>query len=250
MEPYDEPHTGFWRPITIAAGVALLIVLLLLGFVFLGNSGKSLRAASQPAPASTSANNGTATPTTTATTTSSGCSLPPGNQTIPELTPQRIRWSIYETVALPVSKTAGPQKLNGDIARCYAHDPLGALIAATQLSARLVLSPSTDVAAQQVVPGPGQSAFIAQDKQAIKTQGSAVPGNYAQFAGFKYVTYTPALAVIEMATQGSNGAYQATTVTVSWVDGDWKLVLQPNGATSPNTLPLSSINGYSTWAGV
>ena len=248
-QPYNEPRSGFWGRGTIAAGAVIVILLLLLGYVLWGRNGNQTAAPTPPTTATHgsrptgggSGGGGTAT----------SCNLPAGDESVPEATPQGIRWSIYQTVALPSSPTAGPEKYGVDVARCYAHDPLGALIAASQLSARLVLSPSTDVAAQQVVPGPGQRAFITQDEQAIKAQGgNASPGDFTQLAGFKYVTYSPSLAVIELATQGSNGAYQATTVTVAWVQGDWKLVLQPNGATSPNALPLSSIVGYSTWAGV
>lgn len=246
---------GFWGRSTITAGIVLLAVLIaaiaLIVVEVGGGSGGSHTAASKPRNTPSSSPGGSSATTTTATGTDTSCSLPPGNQAVPGYTPAGITWRIYQTIALPYSPTYGPQYVNGDIARCYAHDPTGALIAATQLSARIVASPSTDVAKQQVVPGPGRAAFIAKDSQALKSQqGGNTPGSFAQFAGFKYVTYTPATAVVELVTEGTNGAYQADAVTVAWANGDWELVLQPDGSTSPNAFPVTSLAGFAGWAGV
>jgi len=253
MDPYDEPHSGFWRPTTIGAGVVLLIVLLLLGFVFFGNgNGKSGHsAASQPSSApNASSTAGGARSTTTARTTSSRCSLTAGNQAIPEVTPQGITWKLYQTVALPYSATAGPQIVNGDIARCYAHSPLGALIAASQIQARYLIAPDwRAVVAEQVMPGPGRSVYVTNRAKAGNPGGNQ-PGDYNQLAGFKFVTYSPAVAVIEFVSQATGGAMQAITATVDWSGGDWKLRLQPDGGESPNALPVTSLVGFSTWSGV
>jgi len=247
---------GFWGRGTITAGIVLVAVLIaaiaLIVVEVGGGSGGSHTAAPKPRSTPTGSPEGSSS-STTATTTGTGasCSLPAGNQAVPDYTPAGITWQIFQTIALPYSPTYGPQHVSGDIARCYAHDPTGALIAATQLSARVVASPNTDVAEQQVVPGPGRAAFIAKDSQALKNQqGGNTPGSFAQFAGFKYVTYTPATAVVELVTQGSNGGYQAEAVTVAWTNGDWKLVLQPDGSTSPNAFPVTSLAGFAGWAGV
>ncbi|MDQ2729061.1 MAG: hypothetical protein M3Y91_14660 [Actinomycetota bacterium] len=252
MDSYAVDEPGFWRPATIAAGIILLLVLFAGAFVIIveqGGGSNTHPGAQQPTPGSVQTGGGTPSSATPPTTAGTGthCSLPAGDQTVPQATPQGITWQIYQTVALPFSKTYGPQVIDGDIARCYAHDPLGALLAATQLSIRVVASPSTDVAREQVVPGPGQTAFISQD---VQTPGGNTPGTFAQIAGFKFVTYSPATAVIEIATRETNGNYQAGAVTVEWMNGDWKLLLQPTGGTSPNVLPLSSLVGFSTWAGV
>lgn len=246
---------GFWGRGTITAGIVLLAVLIaaiaLIVVEVGGGSGSSHTAAPQPTSTPTGSPGGASSSTTATTGTDTSCSLPAGNQAVPDYTPAGITWRIYQTIALPYSPTYGPQYVDGDIARCYAHDPTGALIAASQISARLVAAPSTDVAKAQVVPGAGQQAFISKDSEALKNQqGGNTPGSFAQFAGFKYVTYTPATAVVEMVTQGSNGGYQAEAVTVAWANGDWKLVLQPDGSTSPNAFPVTSLAGFAGWAGV
>jgi hypothetical protein len=254
MEPYNEPRRSFWRRGTIAAGVLLLIVLLLLAYIGFGRNGSNHTGTPTPSSASTvtpgSTNTGSTGPTTTGQAGPAACDLSDFDQSIPEVTPQGITWNLYQTVALPSSSTAGPEIVDGDVARCFAHTPLGALIAATQISFRLVLAPSTDVAVEEVIPGPGRNLFIAADEKALKSSSGNQPGDYDQSAGFKFVTYSPAVAVIELATKSDSGALQASTVTVDWSQDDWKLALEPNGDTTPNVLPLSSLVGYSIWAGV
>ena len=38
--------------------------------------------------------------------------------------------------------------------------------------------------------------------------------------------------------------------TVQWLNGDWRLVLQPSGADSGPAQPVSSTVGYIAWGGV
>ena len=254
MEPYNEPRRSFWGRGTIAAGVLLLIVLLLLAYIVFGRNGSNHTSTPTPSSASTttpgSPNTGSTPSTTAGQTKPTSCNLPDSDQTIPEVTPQGITWSLYQTVALPSSSTAGPEIVDGDIARCYAHTPTGALIAASQLSARYLIAPNwRAVVDQQVVPGVGRTTYIAERAQ-VSNQGGNQPGDYDQYAGFKFVTYSPAVAVIEFVARSDSGSMQATTSTVDWLSGDWKLQLQPNGSDSPNVLPVTSLVGYSTWSGV
>lgn len=244
---------GFWGRGTITAGIVLLAILIAaiaLIVVEVGGSGGSHTAASKPRSTPSSSPGGSSSPTTAATGTDTSCSLPAANQSVPDYTPPGITWRIYQTVALPYSPTYGPQQVNGDIARCYAHDPTGALIAASQIGVRYLIAPQWQkVVDHQVVANAGRSVYIS-NRAKVSNQGGNQPGNYNQFAGFKYVTYSPAQAVIELVTTSSSGAMQATTVTVDWVSGDWRLLLQPDGGTSPNAFPVTSLAGFASWAGV
>lgn len=252
MDSYNVDEPGFWRPSTIAAGVVLLLVLIA-GAVLLvvrtgGGSSASQPTAAQPSPATSSPVGGTsATTSTTSVATQTGCSLPAGSQAVPEMTPQGINWQLYQTVALPYSTADGPQIVDGDIARCYAHNPVGALIAASQLSVRYAVGPDVrQVLQEQVMPGPGRDAALQQTSRPTSIPSG---GSYGQFAGFKFVTYSPAVAVVEFVSKAPDASEVALPVTVDWSDGDWKLQLQPDGSESPNALPVTSLVGFSTWSG-
>lgn len=246
-----DTQRGFWRPGTVAAGVILLLVVLA-GVVLVivhtgrGGGGKASTAPRPPAVTTPSSTAMSASPTAAG----SGCSVPAGSQAVPDVTPPGISWNLYQTVALPSSTTAGPTKVAGDVARCYAHSPLGALLAASQIQYRYLIAPDwKSVLAAQVVDNPGRAAY-SKVRAANGNPGGNQPGDYDQLAGFKFVTYSPTQAVIEFVLKSSAGAMQAGTTTVNYVGGDWKLQLQPDGSDSPTLLPVASLVGYSVWAGV
>jgi hypothetical protein len=247
-QPYNEPHSGFWGRGTITAGIVVLIILLLLGWVLWGRNGN--HTAAPPTPTTTThgsqpTGNGLGGDGTTTT-----CNLPAGDQTVPEATPQGITWQLYQTVAVPYSKTDGPEIVDGDVARCYAHNPVGALLAVSQLGFRFLIAPDwRTVVQQQVVPNAGRSVYVSLRAQASNPGGNTA-GTYNQLAGFKFLTYSPAAAVVDLVSKSGSGVMQVTTASVEWLNGDWKLELEPNGSESANALPVTSLVGFSTWSGV
>ncbi|MDQ6740765.1 MAG: hypothetical protein M3021_10505 [Actinomycetota bacterium] len=161
-----------------------------------------------------------------------------------------MNWQLYQTVALPYSTSYGPQHIEGDVARCYSHDPVGALFAASQIGARYLIAPNWQaVVSRQVVDNAGRTKFSSL-RQAAGNPGGNQPGDYQQLSGFKFVTYSPSAAVVELVSKSSTGVMQATDATVEWIGDDWKLQLQLDGSESPSALPVSSLVGYSPWSGV
>lgn len=225
--------TGFM----VAAGFLALVVVLAVVVVISQDNGK--KATARPTPTTRPAQ---AVPV-------SGCRPTDTSQQVPSATPAGVTWNLYQGIALPSSKTAGPLVSDGDVARCYADTPAGALIAATQLASRYLVAPDwRAVTLQQVVPGAGRDAYMRIRAKVDST--SADPGAYAQYAGFKFVTYSPAEAVIETVTRTTDGAYGMTVLTVMWSGGDWKLQLQDDGNPSPPAQQVPDLDGFVTWGGV
>ncbi|MGH3631145.1 MAG: hypothetical protein ACRDRL_27340 [Sciscionella sp.] len=227
---------GRGRTSLLLAGVFLGLVVLAGLMVALFGGGHSTQ--NTPPPASSSP----------------GAIAPPGaqlDQTVPTSPPASVRWELYQRVALPYSATAGPQTIDGAVARGYAHTPTGALIAAFQIGARELLSPGDSwrqVVQQQVVPGPGRDRYT-QVRSQVTTDGPPDP-RLTQIAGFRFVTYTPEIAVIQVVSKSNSGALQITTATVQWVDDDWKQVLQPDGSESPTVQAIPDLTGMVAWSGV
>ncbi|MGB6162255.1 MAG: hypothetical protein WCF33_01520 [Pseudonocardiaceae bacterium] len=173
------------------------------------------------------------------------------DQSVPTSPPGDVRWELYQREALPYSATAGPRTITGSVARGYAHTPTGALIAAAQIPHRMLLSSADtwrQVVEQQVMPGPGRDRFV-QVRSEVTADGPPDP-RLGQIAGFRFVTYTPTIAVIQFATKFSSGELQVTTATVQWADGDWKQVLQPDGSESPTVQAIPDLTGLVAWSGV
>lgn len=247
MRPVDG-RRPFWDRRTVPAGVVLALVIGLLVWVLATRGGRHVASPRTTQTSSVVKQRAPARAKQVSHAAGSGCDVASGSQAVPQYTPQGITWQLYQTVALPYSKTAGPMVVDGGVARCYAHDPLGALLAASQIPYRYLISPDwRKVVELQVMPGKGRGAYTAErSKVATGNQ----PGDYNQLAGFKFVTYSPAVAVIEIASKNDSGALQAGPVTVDWSGGDWKLQLQANGSSSSQELPITSLVGFATWSGV
>lgn len=246
-DPSGEPGEArgpFTRTGWLIAAAFAVIVVIAAAVVIAVHGGSGTAAA--PRPRRTAA----ASPSATAPASTGACSLPGTARAVPAAAPPGVSWHIYDTVALPFSPAAGPQVVTGDVARCYAHTPDGALLAAVQIAVRYVLAPGwRAVLAQQVVPGPGASAYAAlraQDPSVNTTQ----PGQYGQIAGFQFVTYTPAVAVMQIVSRLPGGALQMTTMTTQWSGTDWRLALHADGTPGGNVQQLSSLDGFIPWGGV
>lgn len=254
MQPADDAyddHHGFWRPSTIAAGIILLLILLVAGLVIgIKVGGGHSHADTTPSPTVSSVPGSTSPGTAKTSSSGKTCNLPGGSQAVPDASPPGITWNIYDTVALPFSTQYGPEYVDGDVARCYAHNPIGALIAGTQIVSRLALASDWKaVLEQQVMPGEGMANYLAQQSSGSNV-GSNQPGDYAQIAGFQIASYTSTTAVIDLVTRTPQGGLSVSTLTVDWYQGDWRLSLLPSGATNPPPTAISSLYGYITWGGV
>lgn len=236
----DEPAGP--RPGTIAAGVVAVVILTFAGAVALsGGNGPSAGPAPRPvAPATTAP-----VPATGAPPARPASGATDGG---PMLIAPRVEWQLFAGVPLPYSRTAGPLKVDGPVYSGYERSQTGALIAAVQLGTRYLLTPGDgwrEVLARQVLPGVGRDVF-ARNRASVDADDP--PGTYGQTAGFRFVAFTPDVAAIQLVSRfPTTGNLQVVTVTVKWVDGDWRLELQPDGGTSPTAQAVSGLDGFVVW---
>jgi hypothetical protein len=181
------------------------------------------------------------------TSTKASCNAGTTDSTIPTAPPADLLWKNVGAFTVPTSATYGPTSYRGAVWSCYRHDPMGAVIAVYVIMAGLASQNWHAVAHAQIVPGPGQQAFIAaSDQQSFQP---ASPDQVAQPVGFQVVTYTPQQATIDALADAGDNQYQAEQTTVAWSGGDWKLVATPDGETGPDPQFVSSANGFILWGG-
>lgn len=231
------------RPDTGLKLLAVLVALLLIGgtawIVLHRNSGDGSASTSSPSPEASSTEQASDRPEELPLATA-----------VPTVAPQGVTWELFQTVALP-SSAAGPRVRRGPICAGYDRSPEGALIAALQISTRRLVTPQDgwrQVNLEQVMPSSGRDRFIRLRAQV----GDEPPvGGAGQTAGFKFVSYTPEVAVIEIATRfPGRTTYQVTNLTVRWSEGDWRLVLQPDGSDSSSASSTSSLGSFIPFSGV
>lgn len=160
-----------------------------------------------------------------------------------------VTWELVSGRAVPSSPTTGPTKVSGPVHAGYAHTQDGAVLAALNIATRYAFTPSSGwlkVTTAQVEPGKGRDAFV---KSRSKLGLPSTPaGGWGQTVGFQVVDYTATRAVISEAIGFASGALQARTLTIVWRDGDWHLVLQPDGDPSPPGPVLGGLAGYAPFS--
>lgn len=174
--------------------------------------------------------------------------LPDGREDIPASAPRDVTWALYGAVALPASKESGPAVTEDDVARCYAHTPVGALLATSQISVRHLAADDWLKVTRTQTVGAGRDAYIAARTKAEQTEPAESDGAaHGQIAGFRFVTYNDTTAVLETVWRLPEGRLQAATTTALWQDGDWRLEY-PAAPAAPT--PVDSLAGYTEWGGV
>lgn len=225
--------TGFLA----AAGFVVFVVIAAVAVVIYNDSGQGGEAASSTSPTlgSATASGGQCRPTDT-------------DQRVPEAAPADVTWSLFHGVAVPSSQSAGPLITTpGGIARCYAHTPVGALIAVSQIPVRMVLADDwRSVLDTQVMPGPGRNNVASRR---AKLTGPVRDQGYAQTVAFKFVTYNASTAVIQTVSRATDGSMGVYTNTIEW-NGDWRLRLADDGNAGPPPQSVSSLEGYIPWGGL
>ncbi|MGQ4477617.1 hypothetical protein [Streptomyces sp. SAS_276] len=158
---------------------------------------------------------------------------------------------MFRTVAVPASPTLGPKRTAGDIARCYAHNSAGALLAALQIGTRIPLSTQWIKVVKEQSYGEGRDGYVgarARREAKESKHSSPKPGEMLQPAGFRFDSYSDQRAVISLAYRQAGGTLiQTNTATVQWqggASGDWRFELPR----SPGPFQkLGSLQGYTQW---
>jgi len=242
--PADRDWFGGRRWTGIGA-IALLIVVLVCALIVVIASHRSGHLDPTIPPAGQSP-----APGTTRAPSPGASALPTA---VPTVAPAGTVWTLWRTVALPTVVGAGPARISGSAATGYARSPIGALAAVANIFYRYTFAPDTDwraAADAMLAPGAGKDAWV--KFRAASPQGDAPPasGTLTQIAGFQFVSYTPADAVIQLATRDSDGNFQVATAHVTWVASDWKLNPAANGGPSATSQTIDTLSGFIPWSGV
>jgi hypothetical protein len=240
--------TGARRLILPAAAMAALVLGAGLAFAVAG------RPPASPHPAATA----TASPAAAAEPASQG------QPHVPRVSLASVRRSSFYGVELPVSAQAGPYDTSGGVAAGFAHTPLGALLAAVNIGVRVNAQWGprifTPVIRSQVT-GPDAAALLAGCQAAYDqaaqsdgvTEGQPLGTADVTEQAFRWITYTPAAAILDLAVAGPGptGATVRASVQmeVVWDGGDWKVVAPPGGDWGNSAARLSSLAGYTAFPG-
>ncbi|PXX53892.1 hypothetical protein DFR70_12613 [Nocardia tenerifensis] len=218
----DSPLSGVRR--RYVSGAACAGVLVVLTVIALGGSG--------PDAPDTTAGIGTGAGTTTLTTsTSKGSLVPPvpvhRDPADPEwltAAPQGMSWQRVDGVPLPFTASDGPTRIDGAVAAGYSHTPQGAVVAALQISMRILYSPdyARVLDAQAVLSAADRAKILTARAAQPRLDPAIVQASTVAPAGFKIGDYTGDAATVYYAYPRPSGSYRIARQAVVWRDGDWR----------------------------
>lgn len=157
--------------------------------------------------------------------------------------PADVSWRAVDVgYEVPVSVDHGPLRIEGGVLRCFAHSPIGAVLAAHIIPVKLDGPDWRAVAELQVLPGQGREVLTARLDRVTNTNRRG-GGSYA---GFAVDAYSPEAATVQLLVQGA-GSYMASRVKVRWDGGDWKLAPSRVGVVFEPVGTVSSSRGFRVW---
>lgn len=168
-----------------------------------------------------------------------------------------LRWRDFHGIALPYTPQAGPRRRDGDLASGYADTRTGAVVAALNIAVRANAQWGPGVFVPTIrrqVVGVDRPALLngcRSDYQHMAGRagvsgGDPIGRGYAVEAGYRFVSYSPQAATVDVLTTGpgSDGgtARAATRIQTVWRSGDWRVVA-PSGGDWGNTAAAVTGNG-------
>ncbi|WP_329167518.1 hypothetical protein OHB49_45615 (plasmid) [Streptomyces sp. NBC_01717] len=240
QEPSSPYSARWWQ-----ASALFLAVVLVTGAVVVFTSDDESQAPAAAGPTASASGSVSASPTG-----NGDCPKLATSTDIPRTAPT-ADWALVSTVAVPTSKDAGPAVVDGDVARCFAHSPTGALFAGAQIGTRYAFTKDWEKVVEKQTYGDGKQVLLDKRRayEATAEPVAPVPGELGQFAGFQFVTYTPQTAVLQMVSRFEAGTMQVSTVTLKWDTGrgDW---LYEIPSVTPPQKTVDTLDGYVVWGGL
>ncbi|MGZ2358312.1 hypothetical protein LRE75_16680 [Streptomyces sp. 372A] len=253
-ETPERERSPFAKPGFIASAVGIGLIVVLGGVVVLTSTpdGKSEDDARPAAPTSgVPASPAPPAPKATASSATSSCPALKDTDTseggIADLRSIGLSWKKLGPLNLPLSQQSGPAVTDGQVARCFAHTPRGALLALANISVRSANGPGwRDVVEQQVYPDETKAVY----EQSVAANRSDWTSDYPpefglpQLSGYKLVSYSADTAVVDLAFQTPGGKVLSMPLTARWHQGDWKQKMAPDGGQTELAAPKDTIDGY------
>ncbi|SER82371.1 hypothetical protein [Streptomyces qinglanensis] len=162
----------------------------------------------------------------------------------PTAAPEDVVWKNLDGMHVPTSPSVGPTRFDGPVWWCYAHTPMGAVMAAHGVLTHMGTDDWRTVAEQQIVPGEGRDSFISQRSGLGPDLDREDAGVYS---GFLVGSYTRDRVQVRLLIKGVGGGLGATTVTMRWSGGDWKVEPQSDGTLYSASESTVSSGGFVRW---
>lgn len=166
--------------------------------------------------------------------------------------PKDLEWVSVHGNSWPVSATVGPKKTDVDVPGCFDRSPVGAALAAvnTIQSFRTAdLDDALQILDARFVHNTG-SEKTAEGVSKTYPEQPASSRPLVLETGYTVMMFTPDTARIQLVEQWpGKSQFTGFTVTLQWVDGDWRVELLDSGQPYPDNEPITVDPGsFTRWS--
>jgi len=235
-----------WNSKPAAVGAIIVVALVVIVVLF-----STLLGVFAPAKNNDQGSASEPTPTQSAAAAADGpCNVKVTDSSSTPRIPSDLTWKTgQEGLTWPVSKSVGPTKTVDGFDACFARSPLGAALAATTA---IYDQYGTHSAAESldfyIADSTGKEKSLAvapqqSDPEQMRSSGM----NPAGFSIDAFTKNRVELTLVYSYPASSTG-YYGMPMTMTWVDGDWKIAVLDNGATS-NAGTTPSDGDFIRWTG-
>jgi hypothetical protein len=171
------------------------------------------------------------------------CGLAVGNTDKP-VGPPDVTWKLVGQIAAPASPTLGPGLIEGKERRCFAHSPMGALMAAANWLATIgAYGDNANVVRNITARNHVRNVFLRQPAQPVD------PAFRLQIAGFTTAIVDRDNVTVFLAVRTNyQGRLAVGSFPMHWEYGDWRTVMR--SLEEPFQIAvIPSLDGYVPWGG-
>jgi len=172
-----------------------------------------------------------------------------------------LTWTSFHGIDLPTSPQAGPRHTRNGLARGFARTPRGALLASVNIAVRTAAQWGPHIYQPTItrqVTGSARNQLLRADARqyaalraaAQVRNGQPAGRGYAVEAAYRFITYTAHHATVVIVTEApatTSTVMAATTIRVTWHQGDWRVIAPPHGNWAAAATAVSSLAGYITF---
>jgi hypothetical protein len=174
-----------------------------------------------------------------------GCATDDSKQAKPKSPPPDVQWRTIGGTRVPVSATAGPKRSSGAVLWCFAHTPMGAVMAAHVIPSQMTGPHWRTVAEEQIVAGFRRDLFVSQrGSLSDAVLESRKKGTYT---GFMVSEYSDTSATVSEIIRSPDGPYFSTEVHLQWSGGDWKVNPVSDGGLHSGMSSVNGTDGFVQW---
>lgn len=170
--------------------------------------------------------------------------------------PDGLMWQkLYDLPIVPFSTSDGPTKIKDGVPQGWEHTPQGAALAGVSILSLWLSAPDEVAATVQRTLLSGETAAIdqvAKTSRPVRNVALTNPDLAAgTMQGVSVTNYSPTFATVEIASgpvyddDNPSGGYSVSTLSMTWSDGTWKLIVTPTSPGRPEF--RAAIAGMSPW---